>query len=225
MNASIRNAFVVAMLALAQCAYAGEGSGLIIAAVQSGQGPAARMKVLADYVVVPVSVQNDSKDPVKRNDAIEKAFRSVAEKLSPHRDLKVMPGVISLSPRQQSKSFGSSDSYGGSAQLYVLGSLRQDADIFAVTKRIYQLLGAMQVADGTSVALGNTTLGLDDPEKYRSQLLGLIAKSVADARKSLGPVGLVEVEGLENPVTVVQWSDREVVLFINYRLRLHARAT
>lgn len=62
---------LAAILVLAQTAYAGDGSILVIAAGQTVQGPAARMKVGADYVVVPVMVHNDSKDPVRRNDAIE----------------------------------------------------------------------------------------------------------------------------------------------------------
>jgi hypothetical protein len=216
-------ALVAAMLMLGHAAHAGDGSALVIAAGQGAQGPAARMKVSADYVVVPLNIQNDSKDPLRRNDEIEKAFRAIAAKLAPHPDLKAISGVVSLSPRQQSKSFGSSESYGGSAQLYVLGSLRQDTQIFAVTKRIYQLVATMAWSDGTTITLGNTALGLEDPEKYRGQLLNLIGKSVAEAKKSLGPVGLVEVDGLENPVTVLQSNDREVLLFINYRLRLQAR--
>lgn len=221
----MKKAFLAVLLLLSQVAYAGGSSAVIIAVGYSAQGPAARIKVPADYVAIPISIQNESKDPVRRSDEIEKAFRAITEKLAQHPGLKAMPGVISLSPREQPKSFASSELHGGSAQLYILGSLKQDANIFAVTKRIYQLVAAIPLADGTRVALGNTALGLDEPEKYRSQLLGLIAKSVTDARKSLGAAGFVEVEGLENPVTVMQLNDREVVLFINYRLRVQARAT
>ena len=134
------------------------------------------------------------------------------------------PGAISLSPREQGK-FSSSDSYrGSSAQLYVLGSLKPDTNIFAVTKRIYQIVTPIPLADGTKVTLGNTSLGLDEPEKYRNQLLGLISKSVADAKKSLGSTGSIDIEGLESPVTVMQWSDRELLLFISYRFRLQTKA-
>ena len=221
----MKNTLVAGILTLSQLAHADSSSAIVIAVAYSPQGPAARMSVQADYVAIPINIQNDSKDPIRRSDEIEKALRALTERLAPHRDLKAKPGIISLSPREQSKSFGSSDSYGGSAQLYILGSLKQDANIFAVTKRIYQIVAAIPLADGTKVTLGNTALGLDEPEQYRSQLLGLIAKSVADAKKSLGSVGVVDVEGLENPVTVMQLNDREVVLFINYRLRIQTRAT
>jgi hypothetical protein len=212
------------MLMMSSLACAGGGSSVIIAAGYSAQGPAARMKVAADYVAIPISIQNDSKDPIKRSDEIEKTLRVLAEKLAAQPGLSIMPGVISLSPREQGKSFSSSDSYAGGAQLHVLGSLKHNASVFALTKRIYQIVAAMP-AEGTRITLGNTSLGLDEPESYRGQLLGLIAKSVAEARKSLGAAGVVEVEGLENSVTVMQLNDREVLLFINYRLSVQARGT
>jgi hypothetical protein len=218
----MKKALVALLLMLSPFSYAGRVPSVIIAVGYSPQQPAARMKVPADYVAISINIQNDSKDPVKRADEIEKALRMLTEKLAPHPDLKIMPGVVSLAPREQSKL--SSDSYAGSAQLYVLGSLKQDTTIFAITKRIYQIVSTMPLTEGTRITLGNTALGLEEPENYRTQLLGLIAKSVAEARKSLGAAGLVEVEGLENPVSVMQSNDREVLLFINYRLRVQSRA-
>jgi hypothetical protein len=218
----MKNALAALALTLAPLAHAGGSSSVIIAVGYSPQAPAARLKLAADYVAVPISIQSDAKDAMKRSDEIEKALRTLTERLALQPGLKIMPGVISLSPREQSKSYGSSDSYAGSAQLYVLGSLRQDASIFSVTKRIHQAVSTAPLGDGTRMTLGNTSLGLQEPENYRKQLLELIAKSVTEARKSLG-AGLVDLEGLENPVTVMQLNDREVVLFINYRLRIQAR--
>ena len=220
----MKRAFVAALLLLSPFAYGGGGPSIIIAVGHNSPGPAARMTLLADYVAIPINIQNDARDPVKRGDEIEKALRAIRERLAPHPDLKTMAGVISLAPREQSK-LSSDFSLGGSAQFYILGALKEDTSIFAVTKRIYQIVAATPVSDGTKVSLGNTALGVEEPEKYRNQLLGLIAKSVAEARKSLGPVGSVDIDGLENPVTVMQLNDREIVLFINYRLRVQTKAT
>jgi len=62
-------------------------------------------------------------------------------------------------------------------------------------------------------------LGMDDPEKFRPQLLGLISKSVNEARKLLGANGLAEIDGLENSVAVTQVNESEVIVFINYRAK------
>lgn len=73
------------------------------------------------------------------------------------------------------------------------------------------------------MTLGNTTLGLNDPDKYRTQILESIAKSIAETKKPLGISGSVEVDGLENPVSVMQLNETEVALFINYKLGIQAK--
>jgi hypothetical protein len=223
----MRTLFLLAALALYQIAYAGSSS-VVIAVGYSPYTPTVRMQVAADYVAIPINIQNDSKDPVKRSDEIEKALRLVTERLKQHPDLTMRPGVVSLSPTEQSglKSYSGYDSYGGSsAQLYVLGALKSDANVFSLTKRIYQTVSAIQQSDGTKITFGKTALGLNDPEKYRNQLLGLVAKAITETKKSLGIAGAVEVGGLENPVAVMQINESEVVLFINYTLRIETKAT
>ena len=126
----------VLLILLASFAYAGSSS-VVIAVGYNPTAPTVRMQVPADFVAMPIQIQNDSKDPVKRADEIEKALRSITDKLHQHPDLMVKQGVVSLSPRKQSalKSFSGYDSSSGSsAQLYLLGALKQDTNVFAVTK-------------------------------------------------------------------------------------------
>lgn len=221
-------AFGVLLVALAvflpQPVSAG-GPSVAIAVGFSPNVPAVKLQMRADYVAVPLTIQGDARDPTKRIDQIENGLRAISDRIKQHADLAVRFGVVSLSPREQSKSF-SSESYGGSsAQLYVLGFLKSDATVFALTKRIHQVVTAVPVTEGAKVVLGTTTLGMDDPERFRAQLLGLIAKSAAEARKALGAGGPVEIEGLENPVGVMQVGENDVVLFINYRTRIQMKAT
>jgi len=97
--------------------------------------------------------------------------------------------------------------------------------VFALTKRIHRAVAGVPLADGAKVVFGTTTLGMDDPERFRPQLLGLIAKAAAEARKSLGATGPIDIDGLESPVTVMQLNDSDVVLFINYRARIQLKAS
>jgi len=198
---------------------------LVIAVGYSPNAPSVKMQLRADYVAVPITIQNDAKDPLKRFDQIENALRAISDRVKQHVDLAVRFGVVSLSPREPAKAYSSSyESSGGSAaQLYVLGPLKADATVFTMAKRIHQVVTTVPVADGTKVLLGNTTLGMDDPERFRSQLLGLISKSAAEARKLLSASGPIEIEGLENPVAVMQVNESEVVLFINYRARIQMK--
>jgi len=182
------------------------------------------MQLRADFVAVPITIQHEAKDPLKRIDQIENALRMISDRIKQQGDLSVRFGVVSLSPREQGKSYSSYDSSGGSAtQLHVLGPLKAEATVFTVAKRIHQVVTAVPVADGTKVHLGNTALGMEDPERFRPQLLGLIAKSAADTRKLLGASGPMDIEGLENAVAVMQFNESEVLVFINYRARIQLK--
>jgi len=215
-----RAALLVVTLVVAQPAMA-IGSSVVIAAGYNPNLPAVRIQTRADYVAVPINVHSDAKDAVKRFDQIETALREISSRVKPHADLSVRPGVVSLSSQETSKSFSSYASGSSSAQFYVLGALKPDATVFTVAKRIHQVVASAPLTDGTRIALGNTMLGMDDPEKFRAQLLGLISKSAAEAKKLLGASGPAEIDGLENSVAVAQLNDSEVVVFINYRAKIH----
>jgi hypothetical protein len=212
-------------LLLPQIAHAGS-SAAVIAVGYAPYAPAVRLQMQADYIAIPLTIQNDSKDPIKRTDEIERALRLITEKVKQQPDLKVKPGVVSLSPQEKTglSKFSSYDSHGGSSgQLYILGTLKQEGTVFDLTKRVYQVVNAIQFSDGTKISLGNTLLGLDDPEKYRSQLLGLIAKSIDGTKKALNVNGSIELDGLESAVAVMQLNEREVIVFLNYRLQVQTK--
>jgi hypothetical protein len=209
--------FAVAIF-IPQLVLASESS-VVIAGGYTSNVPSVKIQMRADYLAVPVSVQSDTKDPLKRIDQIENALRSLADRVKPHSDLAMRPGIVSLSPREATKSFSSTYDPSSSAHLYLLASLKPEASVFTLTKRIHQLVTANPAPDGVRLVIGNTALGMNDPERFRMQLLTLIAKSVADARKILGASGPTEMEGLENPVTVMQLNETDVMLFISFRVK------
>jgi hypothetical protein len=214
--------FAVAIV-LAPSVAAGTPS-FVVAVGYSPHAPSVRVQLRADFVAVPITIQHDAKDPLKRFDQIENALRAISDRVKQQGDLSVRFGVVSLSPREPGKGYSSYDASGGSAaQLHVLGALKAEATVFTLAKRIHQVVTAVPVADGTRVHLGNTALGLEDAERFRPQLLGLIAKSAADTRRLLGASGPIDLEGLESPVAVMQVNESEVVVFINYRAKIQMK--
>lgn len=105
----------------------------------------------------------------------------------------------------------------------MLGGLKPGATVFAVTKKIYLAARSITVSDNTKIVLGDTVLGLYDPEKFRGQLLASISKAIAETKKSLGMKGAIEVEGLENPVSVIQVNEKDTAVFIRYRFKIQTR--
>ena len=64
-----------------------------------------------------------------------------------------------------------------------------------------------------------------EPENFRSKVLGAISKSIVETKKSLGISGAVEVEGLENPVSVMQFNDKDIIVFIDYKLKITTKGS
>jgi hypothetical protein len=151
--------------------FASDSSSIVVAIGYTPSAPSVRIQTRADFLAVPITIQSDAKDPMKRIDHIESALRAVSDRVRQHTDLAMKPGVVSLSPREGSKSFSSSfSSYeapSSSAQLYVLAALKPETTVFALTKKIYQVVTPVAAPDGAKVVIGNTTLGMSDPERFR----------------------------------------------------------
>jgi hypothetical protein len=197
-------------------------STVTIAAASGPQAPAAKLQVRADYVAIPLTVKSSAKDPLKRTDELEKTFRIIADAVGRQPDIKLKTGVVSLAGREARKFSGSDSSAGpyNTARLYLLASLKPGTSVYVAAKKIYQIINSVHFEESDSVTLGNAELAMEDPEQYRSRLLGLISQSATEARKSLNTDVMPEVHGLENAVSVMQLSDTDVVLFINYTLTM-----
>jgi len=108
-------------------------------------------------------------------------------------------------------------------EAHILGTLEKDEAALAAARRIYEAISGIRDAefkDGTTITVGPALLAVNDPEKYRAQILGLLSGSIAEIKKAFGRAISVEVDGLENPVAAMQVRGKEVVLFINYKLNV-----
>jgi hypothetical protein len=218
-----RLAVALALLLLPAAAGAGDPI-FVVAASYTPTLPPVRIQVRADYVAIPLTIATDSKDVARGSEEIERALRAVTEQVKKQPGLQVRTGVVSLAPREAAGYLGSSSgSYGGSsARLHVVTSLKDD-NVFAATRRIHQALAGLKL-DGSRLTFGNAVLGVDDPEKHRAPLLGLVARAVADTKRALGAGGRVQLGGLEAPVGVMQVNDSDVALWLGYRLQVELSA-
>jgi hypothetical protein len=182
--------------------------------------PAVRLQMPADFVALPVNMQCNLKDPVKRVERMEEAMRTLTAALAKTTDLEARLGVISLAETRTSYSFMSREENSdvSTARLYVLAPLKPGGNLLSATRHIYRTMQTIEFGGDIQVDLGETVLAMSDPEKYRPQLLSAIPKSIAEARKALGAPLSYALDGVQNPVSVMQLNERDVLLFINYRL-------
>ncbi len=122
--------------------------------------------------------------------------------------------IISISPVEKRKSANASSS---SINLYY--TLNENNNIYDAADVINGFLQQIKPPRSVSYNLSNINLAVQDPQQYRAQLLGVISEEIKLTKKALSGGYKAVISGLENPVTVRQKNERQVVLFIDYKLQ------
>ena len=216
----MKNLVTVTLLLLSINAYAGFSA--IVIAYGTGNTPVnSSVDVDAEYVAMPVTLSSDAKYPSERAKLISKLQSSISGAAATNTNIEFQQGTISLSPSEKS-SFSISKSYGRSSgsSFYILAKLDSGKGVYAATQEIYSFIGRIKKPEDTSLRLGNTTLAISSPNKYRNQLLTLVKEEITNTKAALGEGYKVSISGLENPVIVRQKNDKQVTLFIDYRVEL-----
>ncbi len=98
--------------------------------------------------------------------------------------------------------------------------MKKDEDVYESAIRVRQFIETIEMPGKSTHALGQLQLAVDDPERYRKELLENISKDVAFLKSTIGTKGKAFIKGLERPVLVRQVDDRNVELFIHYELTI-----
>ncbi|WP_370979077.1 hypothetical protein [Agaribacterium sp. ZY112] len=194
-------------------------TGAIIAYGSGGVPVNTSIDMNTDYVAIPVYLSSDAKYPSQLAKQIAQLEASINKLASFEKGIDFQQGLISLSPRQKS-SFSISKSYGrhSGSNFYIFSKLDETRDVYAATQAVYSFISKIQVPDDAEYSLGNTSLAISNPSQYREKLLAGINAEIESTRKIFGSNYEVSISGLENPVIVRQKNDRQVTVYIDYRL-------
>ncbi len=216
----MKNLVTVTLLILSISSHA-EFLAIVIARGAGNTPVNSSVDVDAEYVAMSVTLSSDAKYPSERAKLISKLQSSISDVAATNANIKFQQGVISLSPSQKS-SFSISKSYSRSSgsNFYLLAKLDSGKSVYTATQEIYSFIDRIKKPEDTSLRLGNTSLAISSPNKYRYQLLALVKEEVANTKAALGEGYQVSISGLENPVIVRQKNDKQVNLFIDYRVEL-----
>jgi len=216
----MKNLLTVVVLLISINAHAGFSA--IVIAYGTGNTPVnSSIDVDAEYVAMPVTLSSDAKYPSERAKLISTLQSAISSAVATNANIEFQQGAISLSPSEKS-SFSISKSYGRSSgsSFYILAKLDNSKGVYEATQEIYSFIARIKKPEDTSLGLGNTTLAVSSPNKYRNQLLTLIKEEITNTKTTLGEGYKVSILGLENPVIVRQKNDKQVTLFIDYRVEL-----
>lgn len=171
----------------------------------------------ADCALVTIHSPSDGKWSSGGGDEGRDSLDAVARKAAETGRYRVLRGALA------------SGQWNDQTLLHQFGRIRSDLALLVplkgesedgVTARaeVIQWIDSLRLPPRSRCEVGSVRLAVEDPERYRSQLLRAIGKDLRKARTDLASLGAAQVEGLEGPVEVRSVDDRRVEAFVKYRL-------
>jgi hypothetical protein len=205
--------------------YETSASSIVIAAADP-RTVAVVLSLPAEFVSVPLNVVSDQRDSAFAYEELRQALEFVTQKATENHQFRVESSVIALSQRKGGllSSSSSWNPPAASAQVYLLVPLTKERDnLFAAGAEAARFVGSLRLPGKARCEFGKLQLAIQNPEKHRAKLLGMLAADVAKTRSGVAASdGGVKLEGLESPVMVRQVDDRNVELYLNYSLAITA---
>lgn len=196
----------------------------ITLAVTAPRTVAVHLGMPADFVSVPARIYSDQKDTALAYEELRQATVLIRQQARQEGQVRISPGAVALG--QYQSSYGISSGYwsepAASQELFILVPFsRENTNIYTAGATAAHFIKTLQLPGKARYELGHALLAVDNPEQYRTKLLGLITEDIAKTRSALAVTnGDVKVDGLASPVMARQADDRNVELYINYTLAI-----
>lgn len=214
-------ALLTLLAVLASATAVADSDVLVVAASAEAAARSVSLTVPAEYVVLPVSISSDEKDPIKNLDAVATARGRLVDAVGKQPTIKLRSGVVAIriSEAEDSFSYSKSGYASSNADTHLVYRLEKKTQFQAVREMMSAVRPVLKM-DEVRFRFGAAALAVDNPERYRAELLGLIAKDIERAKATLKGARSFEVRGLENRVSVAPYDDTNVIVFIPYRLSI-----
>jgi len=211
------------LLALAAGASTTQFESVVVAlGVNSPRRVAVELTHPAEYVAAQLVLRSKESDTPRRLAEISAAKGTLAAEVAKHPGWRLCDGDTVVWTSDSYKfSSGTSSSIDG-AGLSVLAPLGEGKSLYAEAATLVAALLQLKKASSLEFDVRSVELALADPEQYRAQLLKLIAEDAARTREALAPGSELTLSGLSSPVRARKLDDRDLALFLDYRLELRS---
>jgi hypothetical protein len=186
--------------------------------------PTVSLNRRADFLVVSLDINNDTRDYSQRLGEIREALRGLSA--------RARQGAVSLAIVDEDVGIVRPFSLAAAEDLIRSG---RRTDTSSLTIRLRTAIGEGDTLEGllerieafvdsapkpgrTEMEIGESQLTMVGVDRYREQLLQAIASDGRRAAELFGPADAVSVGGLQNQVAWLRTGDLELTLFIPYTL-------
>lgn len=225
----------IVLTALALCcatpAFAQEGEIIVTAQRISSPGqmpqiPGIGIKRQADFAVQPVTVKGDTRDKAMRRKEILATVRSLIE-MAGKRGVQVSYGATVIQPltlanyAEKLRFQDDSDRNDAEEVSFVVKSALTDGNAIAAGERLDAFLKAVPLNGRAEIDHDDEAgVSIVNPNQYRGAVIAAIAADANASAKAFGPDYAVDVSDLARPVHWVLTGPTEVLLYMDYSLRI-----
>ncbi|MBI2514286.1 MAG: hypothetical protein HYV96_20120 [Opitutae bacterium] len=176
----------------------------------------------ATAVVMDVTIVNSSDKVEDKNREVVLAIRALERAVKAESGLKFERREIQLRGEARRKTIFSRSSITSYANVAVVAPLASDADLFALVDRMRGVIAKIPATNDTKVLDGAVYLMIERPEQFRKELLAAIFTDIAFLKENLSAGFEIMPTGLDGAIQVRAASEREVELWIDYKLTIRS---
>lgn len=182
---------------------------------------------VADFAVQYVTITGDTRDETKRRDEIFDMVRRAIELAGRRDGIELSTGTLVVEPltlaNYRNLDLGDEDEDEDyrpdtdSVSFIVKTRLAAGMNSKAALERITAFIKAVPAVGRAELKTeGDLTLSVVGPDKYRGEIIDLVANDARATAARLGPTYAVEANGLDRPVEWTRASLTEVYLYVPY---------
>ncbi len=222
----MRNILLVTLLLLslgsakAQEAFFMEDMDIEIDISQAQYDPPVSLKKTGDFLVLKVSIENDSRVHLNRRSEIHSTLKNIVAAADKSSRIKLHSGEhpIDMSNYRIKLQQGSKRADTSTADIFVKLPLRGNDDISKLTEELRSFISGATITGRTELFPGEVGLSIVDPEQYRYELITRIAEDTKKVANIFD--GAYTINGLNKKMKTRRANITEIELYLNYNFEI-----
>lgn len=222
-----KSSFALALLV--GCGFAHAQNDVIIASpfeissAKTTAEPPIVVKKRADFLLLAISLTNDTQEPEHRRDEVYITLRSMISGVPKASGIELLTddNVLTADNYNIPLTPLAGRIYVSRVALYARVPLGESDDVGSVAEMLHAFAKSIKGAGRTEVAIGALGMGIRNPEKYRYDVIQAIAADVKKLRDMFGDGFEIVVKGLD---TRLQWqrsSVSEVEFYLPFKYEVY----
>jgi hypothetical protein len=179
--------------------------------------PPVTIEKLADFVVLNLTLENDSRLYEQRREEIHKTIANLLRKTKKEPNISLHSGFIPIDETNYMLQLSKGNRADTSKVKFIVKiKLDEKSSVTELAKKLKQFVNDTKKEGRTYVLTGNTGLSILNPEKYRYEIMEKISEDVKKLMSFYDGSIEIDINGFNSKVVVTQSSELKIKLYIPY---------